>query len=77
MLVNKKTVLNENRACVHVQWTEKSGSQIWFNWLIEFDGSPQSCPEVSKEVCLFNTTQNVFDHYAQTLWRRKLKLGDF
>ena len=21
--------------------------------------------------------QNVFDHCAQTLWRRKLKLGDF
>ena len=28
MLVNKKTVLNENRVRVHVRWTEKSGKQI-------------------------------------------------
>ena len=35
MLVNKKTVLNENRVYVHVWWTEKSGKQIWFNWLSE------------------------------------------
>ena len=53
MLVNKKTVLNENRACVHVRWTEKSGNQIWLDWLIEFDASPQLLLKVSKEVCLF------------------------
>ena len=40
MLVNKKTVLNENRVRVHVRWTKKSGNQIWFDWLIEFDASP-------------------------------------
>ena len=54
MLVNKKTVLNENRACIHVRWTEKSSNQIWFNCLTEFDASPRSCLEVSKEVSLFN-----------------------
>ena len=58
MLVNKKTVLNENRACVHVRWTEKSSNQIWFDWLIEFDASPQSFLEVSKKVCLSKGQNN-------------------
>ena len=48
MLVNKKTVLNENRVCVHVRWTEKCGNRISFDWLIESDVSPRSFPGVSK-----------------------------
>ena len=28
-------------------------------------------------VCVMMAPHNVFDHCAQTLWRRKLKLGDF
>ena len=48
MLVNKKIVLNETYVNVHVRWTEKSGNQIWFDWLIESDASPRSFPGVSK-----------------------------
>ena len=58
MLVNKKTVLNESRVRVHIRWTEQSGNQICFDWLIEFDASPRSFPEVSKEVCLFTGPNN-------------------
>ena len=41
--------------------------QILFNCLTLFDmgGGGMMAP------------QNVFDHCAETLWRRKLKLGDF
>ena len=50
MLVSKKTVSNENPVCVHVRWTEKSGNQIWFDWLIESDSSPRSFQEVEVQV---------------------------
>ena len=50
MLVNKKTILNENRSRVQVRWIEKSGNQIWFDWLIESDASPWSFPGVSKYI---------------------------
>ena len=38
--------------------------------------------EVENSLTLFDmgtimAPQNVFDHFAQTLWRRKLKCGDF
>ena len=48
MLVNKRTVLSETYVSVHVRWTEKSGNQICFDWLIESDAPPRSFPAVSK-----------------------------
>ena len=50
MIVNKRTVLNETYVHIHVQWTEKSGNQISFDWLIESDKSPWSFLGVSKFV---------------------------
>ena len=29
MVVNKRTVLNENRECDHVRWTAKRGNEIY------------------------------------------------
>ena len=41
MVVDKRIVLNENRECVHVRWTEKHGNEIdligswkWFNFAV-------------------------------------------
>ena len=48
MLVSKETVLNENRVRVHVRWTEKSGNQSRFDWLIESEASPRPFPGISK-----------------------------
>ena len=50
MLLNKKTVLNENRVRVHVRWTEKSGNQIWLDWLIESDGHSRGSANKIKEL---------------------------
>ena len=55
MLLNKKTVLNENRVYVHVPLTEISGNQISTDLLIESVASPRSFLGVSKQSQRFNT----------------------
>ena len=55
MLLNKKTVLNENRVYVHVPLTEISGNQISTDSLIESVASPQSFLGVSKQSQRFST----------------------
>ena len=46
MVVDKRTVLNENRERVHVRWTGKRGNEI--DWSIECGVTPRSFPRVSK-----------------------------
>ena len=60
MFVNKRTwtVLNENCVRVHVRWTEKSGNQIRFDWLIESDAPPRSFPGVSKMNITFSAVMS-------------------
>ena len=55
MLLNKKTVLNENRVCVHVPSTEISGNQISTDLVIESVASPRSFLGVSKQSKRFST----------------------
>ena len=50
MFVNERTwtVLNESCVRVHVRGTQKSGNQIWFDWVVESEAPPRSFPGVSK-----------------------------
>ena len=50
MLVNKKTVLNENYVRVHVRWIVKRGPKFDSIGLIESNLSPWSIPRVSKKI---------------------------
>ena len=68
MPVNKKTVLNENRVCIHARWTEKRGNQIRFDWLIESDASSWSFPGASKKEEL--ELERAATYLRLTLWSK-------
>ena len=46
MVVDKRTVLNENRERFHVRWTAKRGNEIVLNVSIECGVTPLSFPGV-------------------------------
>ena len=48
MVVDKRTVLNENRERVHVRWTTKRGNEIDLS--IECGVTPRSFPGVSQNM---------------------------
>ena len=53
MVVDKRTVLNENRERAHIRWTVKRGNEIDLIWSIECGVTPRSFPGVSKNDLIY------------------------
>ena len=65
MVVDKRTVLNENRERVHVRWTAKRGNEI--DWLVNWMWRDSSVIPGGQQVKEEGAKLRILDFYV-TIW---------